>query len=486
MTGYKIVFFFFLSSFLFNCNDDENSRNTMIVSNDPNIVESENVIIIKVEGITMFNGLVKEITRNEVVVEAKVKDIAPSLAPIFEHGHLLFDFAPNLENFVGKSFEEVKDISVDYSSLGSVIESDHVFETKFQNLESNKTYFYISYLQARKDNSIFSAFSQKDVSNNIDLDTRSFTTLSNEFPPGVRTECPNYIASNQFRISGQITETSGVELLEFGFVWKLGLNSNPTIEDNNGIQRSGQNISVDNGHSFNENIYLNPNLVYSIKAYALNEFGPVYGDSYLVYGNFDWTNYDSFPDDVLKLIHEERFVNNNRNWDTSEHSDYDIDYFLSLSANYYSIDNNEDSRRHNLPTHNINFEGQDNFQIDVEVRVTQGDFPCGLRWEGNLNSAGYIFGFDKEDENYSIGFWDEYDNYTNLKSESPGSNFEANEYHKLSIRKFDNIYYLFIDENLVHVFLDQNFDRELIYFTVGSDSRGYFKNLSVKTFSQCF
>ncbi len=465
-----------LIGLLFSCKKGNN--NPMDVEPTPNSTGGGVTISFTVEGITLNNGDVDFFSSTSAILSASVPTIAPTNAPIFDHGHMIFDQPPTLEAIKMNEY-------VQKTTFGEINNPNFFFESTFSDLIPNKTYFYIAYIKATSNGEDFLSIGSRNVAGNLVIDARSFTTISNNFPPGVSTLSTEYISPNLFKVYGIIDETSESTIQEYGFVWKEEFNSLPSTSDNNGKKITGQNSTLTNGHSFQENISVNPNKVYTIRAYAENEFGIDYGESFTIFGDYNWASYNSPPDGLFSICHEERFVNNDRDWDTSGATNFNINYTLSTSGNYYRIDNNEDNTPWNLKTRDIDLAGLLNYQIDLDVKVSQGDFSSGLRWEGNSNNWGYFFGFDKVDKYYWIGYWDTAGNETTIKYESAENILTANDYHKLTIRKQDGRFYLFIDEIFIHDFSDTVLEGDWIMFRCASNSDVYYKNFLVKSFGLC-
>lgn len=468
-----LLFLTLLIQLLISCNKES-------ISNDNNPTNNyfpKDTILIIVEGISLENGLVKTLTTTSATVGANVPTIAPTNAPIIDHGHMLFTYIPTLDDIESNNY-------LYKSSYGEILSPNFIFESTFENLISNTVYYYVAYVEATSNNQKVTALSSYMNDGNLTLDIRSFTTINNEFPPSVTTTSPEYIGPNNFTIVGVLTETADTKLDEFGILWKEGESTIPTVLDYSGKIISGMNISHSNGYTFEEIITVESNKLFRISCYAKNAYGVGYSDTYLIFGEFDWKIYASIPNSIFQVCFEELFRNNERNWDTSGSEDYNIDYYLSTSNNYYNIDNNEENISWNLSTKDINLINLENYQIDLDVRVAQGDSNSGLRWEGDNNNFGYLFGFDREDKRYSIGYW-ENDEYVNLKSEINEDLLSENDYHKLTVRKLNGSFFLFIDEIFIYSFNDIKFDGNLILFRSGPKSDVYFKNFYVKSFEQC-
>lgn len=435
-------------------------------------------ISFEVEGITLENGVVSSFSSTSAAVTGRVPTIASTNAPIYDHGHMIFDQPPSIDDISNDNF-------LDITSLGEVSNSNYQFISSFDNLIPDRVYFYVAYVKAIKDGEDFLSIASVNTGQSLVPDVRSFTTVSNNFPPGVTTTGTEYLSPNSFKISGVITETNENIIQEYGFVWKEGIGQIPSTADNDGKAISGQDENLNNGYAYHENIILSPGKVYSVRAYAKNTHGIDYGISMTVFGEYNWQVYGAPPEGIFSVCQEEKFENNDRGWDTTGSSDYDIDYSLSTSGNYYRIDNDEDDIAWNLRTRDIDLGSLVNYQLEVEVRVSQGDNTSGIRWEGNSQNWGYMFGFDRTDQAYKIGYWNESDEYISLKYEVAEDLLTENDYHKLSVRKIDGKMYLFINEVFVHEFIDTEFTGNWIMFRAASNSNVYYKNLSVKSFEIC-
>lgn len=479
----KLIRLFFFSIVILTYTSCEKDPDVVDMNSSDNnqMMDDVNVIQFTVEGITIQNGLVESLTSTSVALSGSVPTIAPSLAPIFEHGHFLYTEYPTENNF--------KSSIVRQSNLGPINKMDYSYESSFSGLEPSKTYYYLSYVKALTNNlmdTVTAVPAEMKINDEVVPLARSFNTVSNEFPPGVSTLARKLLGPNRFEVFGSIDENSNTILEQYGFAWKEGLSSNPTLQDNSGNINSGTNQNVTNGTHFSSSIILNPNTIYTLRSYAKNKFGVDYGSPLIVFGEHNWSSYNSFPESIFEKCYAELFQENTRNWFDDMSSTYDVRYNFNESGNYFSIDNDEEDTNISYETPQISLTGISQYQIDVDVRVTIGDYSSGIIWEASNDRDGaYLFGFDREDRAYQIGYWNTNDEWTSLKYQEEWNLLTPSDYHKLSVRKVNNIFYLFINGTLVHSFTKILPKGDNIRFRAARNSNVYFKNYLVNSFDEC-
>ena len=427
-------------------------------------------ISIVVEGIRLFNKGLKDLGPTHAIVAGSIPSLAPTFSPIYQHGHYLYDFVPINDTTSINSH-------IDSIALGAVTDPLEEYTSEFRNLKPNTTYYYLAYVWTKTSDVDKRALSATEQG---ELFINSFTTTNNSTPPLVSTTQAQYLTPNNFKLQGKIDFTNDVPLSRWGFVWSEGKDTEPTLTKNEGISTIGTNQVLEQGHIFNSNVNLQSRKSYTIRAYAENPFGIAYGESLYMFGDYNWNDYNDPPGFIFAEVHSEDFKNNDRGWNTDGHATRDIDYFLSTSSGYFSINNKEEDGT-SYVTEDIDLIGLTNYQIDLDVRVSYGDYVSGIRWERkDWDGDGFVFGYD-EDENYSVGYWDINEQWNTLNGKESDL-LESNDYNKLSIRKLGGRFYLFINKSFVYSFIDDRFDGTHINFRVGGKGRAYYKNFEVKSF----
>lgn len=158
------------------------------------------------------------------------------------------------------------------------------------------------------------------------------------------------------------------------------------------------------------------------------------------YPEVDPTDFDALSPKLIDLL--ETFNNNSRGWSEGSNSDYDA---IFLPGGVYSFFNKTNNRQYNFwVDHSIN--DWEDFQIITQINVAgSGDYYGGLLLgdEDNEKHINFVFSNNKR---YTVTIT-ENGNRTDLQdwTEIPFE-FELGEIVEMSIRKFRDDYFFFINQ----------------------------------------
>lgn len=110
------------------------------------------------------------------------------------------------------------------------------------------------------------------------------------------------------------------------------------------------------------------------------------------------------------------------------------------------------------------FNSNKDFEIETAIRVVKGDGLTMFQWGGNALNNSFFYGFTAE-QFALLGSWD-----TGLAFAKTLNDLNTNNYSKLTIRKIDDNYYFYIDEELFENGKFENFSGNLIGFYVGAQT----------------
>jgi len=176
-------------------------------------------------------------------------------------------------------------------------------------------------------------------------------------------------------------------------------------------------------------------------------------------------DYNGVPEtDKLAIFHDE-FNDNSNLWDIGEEKDSWLEKIENGYVYFESLDYlpNEDY----LP---IPFDENKNFEIEVNIAFDKGDNiqAYGLQWGKTAEEHKQFDFFVSGNGQYSIDkYTGEFTDYIPFTS----SDFvKKDDYNKLTVRKIDDQYYFFLNEELVHQMPFEPFMGKNIGFQVGKKS----------------
>lgn len=180
--------------------------------------------------------------------------------------------------------------------------------------------------------------------------------------------------------------------------------------------------------------------------------------------------YNSITSDRLTNFFVDNFDNNNSEWYTGFNANLagasvsNGEYFLKAGFAGNSFISYSGTF--------VNWDTNKNFQIEYAMRSILNNENSGIVWGYSPNPQRFFYMFE-----YLIG---KYDNqYTEWYNSNP-MNLTPGAYNKFTIRKYNNKYYFYINENIVHT---QNFEplfEKRIGFFVASYSEVGFDYIRIK------
>ncbi len=198
-------------------------------------------------------------------------------------------------------------------------------------------------------------------------------------------------------------------------------------------------------------LLINLLLLTSIFSYSQNNWNP--------------SDYKGIPDkDKLAIFHDD-FNDNSNLWDIGEEKDSWLEKIENGYVYFESLDYlpNEDY----LP---IPIDESKNFEIEASVAFHSGDNiqAFGLQWGKTAEEHKQFDFFVSGNGQYTIDkFTGEFTDYVPFKSSDL---VKKDDYNKLTVRKIDDQYYFFLNENLVHQMPYEPFMGKNIGFQVGKKS----------------
>jgi len=153
---------------------------------------------------------------------------------------------------------------------------------------------------------------------------------------------------------------------------------------------------------------------------------------------YNWINTQN-----VTTFFDDNFSNNTNEWGVGTTEDV----FRSVEKGYYLFQCYIES--YYSTTKSIIIDETRNFQIETAVKIAEGrdNIENGLIW-GMLENSSYRFCFSKQGE-FTIYKMDD-GSVVDIVDYTPADNYYANDYNKLTVRKFNKNYYFFFNEILVH------------------------------------
>jgi hypothetical protein len=268
------------------------------------------------------------------------------------------------------------------------------------------------------------------------------------------------------------------ELLDLGgassvkIAWLLASYDNPTINNTDGFITGGQELSntsnpftIDYPIITQENVA--PNVTWYLRMYAINNDNQVVGYSQTFSFRLEQTTTSFNPEVYTGASFQDIYVQD-FNEQGSLFAGETNQYAFYITNGYYYCQSKE--RNTWLLDFTVDIDETRNFEIETAIKLVSGNNPnaSGIRWGGRDVDNNYFFSLTSTQQ-YAIGdvtnnrfsFWKDFTQTNSIST----TNF-----NKLTIRKYGNNLYFFLNENFVYSRSYASFKGNLIQFAVGNNS----------------
>jgi len=170
----------------------------------------------------------------------------------------------------------------------------------------------------------------------------------------------------------------------------------------------------------------------------------------------DPSDYNGIIENEYNFLLEEDFDNNNIGWTEGNQSNIDF----TISNGVYTIDHQDDGYYWVTSVDLASFNSNDNYQVETYMKIID-DYDAyshnGMVWEADTYYSFYAFTFIPASSNFAMlhrynGEWQ-----ANLINDTYSSFLNGvGEYNKITLRKYDSRFYLFINENFVAEYNSQS------------------------------